>query len=131
LDSRADPTFLFFVETQLRLAAFHDEVACNANRIRRLRREETFGEDQMIGGNFDSKTLAKMNEALDRVCEAAPHGEQHSVRKRIAREIIKCARRGRTTLSELTCAGERALHGLPPQQGSGLGAAPEARPKYE
>ena len=27
----------------------------------------------MIGGNFDLNTLAKMNEALDRVCEAAPH----------------------------------------------------------
>ena len=85
----------------------------------------------MIEGIFDSKTLAKMNAALDRVCETAPRGEQHSFRKRIAREIIKCARSGNTTLSELTSAGERALHELPPQQRSGLGAAPEAPPKYE
>jgi hypothetical protein len=131
-DSRAGRTFLFFAETQLRLAEFHSEVAYNANRIRRLRnREETFGEGPMIEGIFDSKTLAKMNAALDRVCETAPLGEQHSVRKRIAREIIKCARSGKTTLSELTSAGERALHELPPQQRSGLGAAPEAPPKYE
>jgi hypothetical protein len=102
------------------------------NRVTRLRnQEETFGEDQMIGGNFDSKTLAKMNVALDRVCETAPRGEQHSVRKRIAREIIKCARSGNTALSELTSAGERALHEPPPQQRNGLDAAPEAPPKYE
>jgi hypothetical protein len=97
-------------------------------RVTRLRnQEETFGEGQMIEGNFDSKTLAKMNVALDRVCETAPRGEQHSFRKRIAREIIKCARGGKTTLSELTSAGERVLHELPPQQSSGLGAAPTRR----
>jgi dephospho-CoA kinase len=103
-----------------------------ANRVTPLQKqEETFGEDQMTEGNFDSKTLAKMNFALDRICETVPRGEQHSVRKRIAREIIKCARSGKTTLSELTSAGERVLHEVPPQQGSRLGAAPEAPAKYE
>jgi hypothetical protein len=63
----------------------------------------------MIEEKFDSKTLAIMNFALDRICEKAPHGERHSVRKQIARQIIKCARSGKTTLSELTAAGQRAL----------------------
>ena len=85
----------------------------------------------MIEGKFDSKTLAKMNVALDRVCETAPRGEQHEVRKRIAREIIKCARSGKTALNELTTAGERALHELPPQRKSSLAAARGAPPKYD
>jgi hypothetical protein len=64
----------------------------------------------MIEGKFDSRTLANMNVALDRVCEKVPRGELHSVRKRIARQIVKCADSGRTTLTELTAAGQRALH---------------------
>jgi hypothetical protein len=85
----------------------------------------------MIDGKFDSKTLAKMDVALDRVCETAPRGEQHAVRKRIAREIIKCARSGKTTLDELTSAGERALQELPPPRTSRLAATPDRPPKYE
>ena len=63
----------------------------------------------MIEGTFDSRTLANMNVALERVCERAAHGEQHSTRKKVARQIIKCASSGRTTLGELTAAGQRAL----------------------
>jgi hypothetical protein len=66
----------------------------------------------MIEGKFDSKIMAAMEVALDRACEKAPHGEQHSVRKRIATKIIRCARSGKTTLAELTDAGQRALHEL-------------------
>jgi len=62
-----------------------------------------------IDGAFDSRTLANMNVALDRVCENAAHGEDHSVRKRVAKQIIKCARNGKTTLGELTAAGQRGL----------------------
>ena len=62
----------------------------------------------MIEGKFDSKTLAKMNAALDRICEQTQQGEQHSVRKRIARQIIRSADSGKTTLAELIAAGERA-----------------------
>jgi hypothetical protein len=65
----------------------------------------------MIEGKFDSRTLANMNVALDRVCEKTPRGEQHSVRKRIAKQIIRCASAGKTTLGELTAAGQRALNG--------------------
>ncbi len=66
----------------------------------------------MIEGKFDSKTLAIMNAALDRICEQTQHGERHSVRKRIARQIIRCAESGKTTLAELIAAGERALSEL-------------------
>lgn len=63
----------------------------------------------LIEGAFDSRTLANMNVALDRVCEKAAHGEDHSVRKRVAKQIVKCARNGKTTLGELTAAGQRGL----------------------
>jgi hypothetical protein len=63
----------------------------------------------MIEGRFDSRTLANMNVALDRICEKTADGERHSVRKRIARQIIKCAQSGKTTLADLTAAGKRAL----------------------
>ena len=63
----------------------------------------------MIEETFDSRTLANMNVALDRVCSGTRHGEEHPTRKRVARYIIKCARSGRTTLTELTHAGQQAL----------------------
>ena len=63
----------------------------------------------LIEGAFDSRTLANMNVALDRVCEKCADGEDHSVRKRVARQIVKCARSGKTSLGELTAAGQRGL----------------------
>jgi hypothetical protein len=63
----------------------------------------------LIEAAFDSRTLANMNVALDRVCGKAAHGEEHLVRKRVAKQIIKCARSGKTTLGELTAAGQRGL----------------------
>jgi hypothetical protein len=63
----------------------------------------------MIEGKFDSRTLANMNAALDRVCEMTPHGEDYAVRKRVARRIVKCASGGKTALGDLTAAGQRAL----------------------
>ena len=38
-----------------------------------------------------------------------PCGEEHPVRKRIAKQTIKCAQGGRTTLIELTDAGQSAF----------------------
>ena len=52
----------------------------------------------MIEGDFDRWTLANMDAALDEVCRSVPRGEEHAIRKRIARQIIKCAKSGRTTL---------------------------------
>lgn len=62
-----------------------------------------------IDGAFEPRTLANMNVALDRVCEKVTDGEDHSVRKRVARQIVKCARSGKITLGELTAAGQRGL----------------------
>ena len=62
----------------------------------------------MIEGDFDRWTLANMNAALDEVCRKMPRGKEHATRKRIAKQIIKCARSGRTTLDELTAAGQLA-----------------------
>lgn len=66
----------------------------------------------MVEGDFDSRTLTMMNAALDCVCEKVPRGEEYAVRKRIAKQIIKCAKSGKTTLSDLTAAGQRALIGV-------------------
>jgi hypothetical protein len=63
----------------------------------------------MIEETFDSRTIARMNLALDCVCQTVVGGEAHSVRKRVARRIIKCARSGKTTVEELMTAGERAV----------------------
>jgi hypothetical protein len=63
----------------------------------------------MIENNFDSRTLANMTVALDRVCSENPRGEDHRLRKRVAREIIKSARGGNTTLGDLEAAGRHAL----------------------
>ena len=63
----------------------------------------------MIEGDFNSRTLANMTLALERVCENTPLGEQHDVRKRVAQGIVLCARSGKTTLGALAYAGERAL----------------------
>jgi hypothetical protein len=63
----------------------------------------------IIEGSFDTRTLANMNVALDRVCGKTPTGEQHDVRKRVAQAIVRCAKNGRTTLGALTEAGEKGL----------------------
>ena len=61
----------------------------------------------MIEDRFDARTLANMNVALDRVCQRRPDGEDHRVRKLVARRIIRCAQLGNKTLGALTKAGER------------------------
>jgi hypothetical protein len=63
----------------------------------------------MIEGKFNSRTLAGMNAALDKVCAQVPDGEAYAVRKRAAKEIVRCASTGQTTLDELVAAGERGL----------------------
>jgi hypothetical protein len=63
----------------------------------------------LIEWAFDSRTMANMNVALDCVCQVARNGENHAVRKRVAQQIVKCARSGKTTLAELTAADQRGL----------------------
>jgi hypothetical protein len=67
----------------------------------------------MIAENFDSRTRANMDVALERACQLLPAGaEQHENRRYIASRIVKCAEGGDVTLSDLTEAGERAAREL-------------------
>jgi hypothetical protein len=63
----------------------------------------------MNEGKFDSSTLAAMNAALDQVCARVPDGEDHAVRKRVAKEIVRCVTNGQTGLDEMVAAGQRGL----------------------
>ena len=63
----------------------------------------------MIKDKFNSRILTAMNVALDKVCTRVPDGENHTVRKRAAKEIVRCASHGETRLDQLIAAGERGL----------------------
>lgn len=67
----------------------------------------------MISESFNGSALFTMGVALESVCAKSPFGEQHEVRKRVANAILRSARSGRTSLSALTEAGERALVSCP------------------
>jgi len=62
----------------------------------------------MITEAFDRRTMARMQEALERACLLLPTGSGHSARRMIASKIIECAQRGNTSLIELTEAGYAA-----------------------
>jgi hypothetical protein len=67
----------------------------------------------MIAESFDSRTLANMEVALEGACKGLSIGaEEHRVRRRIARKILKCAERGDITLGGLTAAALAAATGL-------------------
>jgi hypothetical protein len=67
----------------------------------------------MIADNFDSRTRANMEVALERACLLLPAGaEQHENRRYVASRILKCAEGGDITLTGLTDAGERGAHEL-------------------
>jgi hypothetical protein len=59
----------------------------------------------MITDDFDERTIANMEVALDRACERFPKQlASHEARKRIAARILERARRGERTLKGLTDA---------------------------
>ena len=59
----------------------------------------------MITDDFDERTIANMEVALDRACERFPKQlATHEARKRIAARIVASARRGERTLKGLTDA---------------------------
>ena len=67
----------------------------------------------MIAENFDSRTLANMEVALELACKSLPVGaEQHRYRRFIAFRIIECAKRGDTTLRGLGEAGRSGANEL-------------------
>jgi hypothetical protein len=63
----------------------------------------------VIEADFDMRTLANMNVALERVCGRMPGGGRHEVRKRVAEAIIRSARSGNRTLGALIEAGDKVL----------------------
>jgi hypothetical protein len=89
-------------------------IGSRLDKILRLQPDWLSGPLQMIEGNFSTRTLANMHVALERVCEHSPIGEQHEIRKRVAQALIRCAKKGSTTLGALTEAGERELKRLKP-----------------
>jgi hypothetical protein len=57
----------------------------------------------MITDNFDERTIANMEVALDRACQRFPKQlAAHDARKRIARQILERATQGERTLKALT-----------------------------
>lgn len=46
----------------------------------------------MFEGDFNARTRANLEIALDRVCQQSPIGDQHELRKRIAQALIRCGR---------------------------------------
>ena len=67
----------------------------------------------MIAEDFDSRTIANMEVALERACKTLSIGaEQHDYRRYIASRIVKCAKGGDVTLGGLTEAGYRAANDL-------------------
>jgi hypothetical protein len=58
--------------------------------------------------DFDQRTLANMEIALERACANIPGAQKHRPRRYIAHRIIRCARKGGRTLESLLRAGEIA-----------------------
>jgi hypothetical protein len=59
----------------------------------------------MIKENFDDRTIANMEVALDRACERFPvELSKHEARKRVAIRILERATRGERTLKGFTDA---------------------------
>jgi hypothetical protein len=67
----------------------------------------------MIVEDFDSRTIANMEVALERACKMLSIGaEQHEYRRYIASRILECAQRGESTLGSLSEAGRLAAKEL-------------------
>jgi hypothetical protein len=59
--------------------------------------------------DFDSRTLANMQVALERACEIlSTEAEEHWARRHIASKIVECAEGGDKTLNGMTAAGRAA-----------------------
>ena len=87
-------------------------------RIRSTSRERHLAERVMIEDDFDSRTVANMTVALERICGTLPDGEDHAVRARVAEAILTCAREGRRALGDFEAAGRRVLR-RPPEEAPG------------
>ena len=67
----------------------------------------------MIFDEFDRKTMANMEVALERVCQLYPDRlARHDARALVAAAILESARSGRTNLGQLTLAARQAVSRL-------------------
>ena len=63
----------------------------------------------MIADSFDRRTMANMEVALERGCQALQKGsDNHEVRRHIANRLLDCAKGGDRTLTGLTKAAHSA-----------------------
>ena len=72
--------------------------------------------------DFDQNTIANMTAALDFVCKKiGADRDSNELRKRIADELMRCARMGRHTLIDLERAGMKVLEETAKPKSSLLG----------
>jgi hypothetical protein len=63
----------------------------------------------MLADEFDERTVANMDVALERACQhLPPKFADHKGRKFVAEKIVECAKKHTQTLGGLTEAGRRA-----------------------
>ena len=63
----------------------------------------------MIADNFDARTMANMEVALERMCERFPRElASHEARKEVAVALLHSAREGHRNLGPLNAAAKRA-----------------------
>jgi hypothetical protein len=58
---------------------------------------------------LDDRTRANMEVVLDEACRELPHGGDHNLRKRVAQKLLQSARKGNTTLGDLSSVARTAL----------------------
>jgi hypothetical protein len=69
---------------------------------------------------FDQSTIANMTAALDFVCKKiSADGDSNELRKRIADELMRCARTGSKTLADLKNAGMKTVEDTAKSRRSG------------
>jgi urease gamma subunit len=78
-----------------------------------IRHVPMWREEAMLSDEFNKKTLAIMELALERACRFLPLGlPEHETRKFVAEKIVECARNGNQSLAGLTEVGRQAVREL-------------------
>jgi hypothetical protein len=61
---------------------------------------------------LDDRALANMEVALEDACKRFPNGGDHESRRHVARKLMQSAKKGNTTLGELSAVADGALREL-------------------
>ena len=62
----------------------------------------------MMSSEFDRRTVAAMEIALEAACKGKPCGEDHEFRAFVGKSIIRCAKKGQKSFGALREAAEAA-----------------------